>query len=121
MSSRVDCSTRPTARAAAAGPHLRCPGGSPRRFPRAVGPADVSVRPALPADAAEIARIQLVTWRTAYRALLPAAVLDDWDAAAATRSLARRGHPPPTPGHGVLVALERNYASSGSPPTARPS
>ena len=27
--------------------------------------------------------MQVVTWRTAYRALLPAAVLDDWDEAAA--------------------------------------
>ncbi|SFE61004.1 GNAT family N-acetyltransferase [Blastococcus tunisiensis] len=77
-------------------------------FPRATGSADASVRPALPQDAEEIARIQLVTWRTAYRATLPAAVLDDWDADAATGSWAAAVTSPPTPGHGVLVALERN-------------
>ena len=48
-------------------------------FPRLTGSADASVRPARPADAADIARIQLVTWRTAYRSVLPAAVLDEWD------------------------------------------
>ena len=77
-------------------------------FPRASGTADASVRPALPADAPEIARIQVVTWRTAYRALLPASVLDDWDADAATAAWRTAVAAPPTPGHGVLVALERN-------------
>lgn len=48
--------------------------------------AEATVRPATPSDAAEIARIQLVTWRAAYRDLLPATVLDalDADEAAAT-------------------------------------
>jgi GNAT superfamily N-acetyltransferase len=48
--------------------------------------AEATVRPAEPSDAAEIARIQLVTWRAAYRDLLPAEVLDalDADEAAAT-------------------------------------
>jgi len=32
------------------------------------------VRPGLPDDAAGIARVQVVTWRTAYRSALPAAV-----------------------------------------------
>jgi GNAT superfamily N-acetyltransferase len=77
-------------------------------FPRVIGNADVSVRPARPDDAAEIARIQLVTWRTAYRALLPTTVLDEWDADAATASWRAAVASPPTPGHGVLVALERN-------------
>jgi GNAT superfamily N-acetyltransferase len=77
-------------------------------FPRATGSADASVRPALPDDAGEIARIQVVTWRTAYRAALPAQVLDDWDADAATASWRSAITAPPTPGHGVLVALERN-------------
>ncbi|UOY01589.1 GNAT family N-acetyltransferase [Blastococcus sp. PRF04-17] len=77
-------------------------------FPRLTGTADASVRPALPEDAAEIARIQVVTWRTAYRAVLPAAVLDEWDAEAAETSWRRAVTAPPTPGHGVLVALERN-------------
>ncbi len=77
-------------------------------FPRVTGTADVSVRPARPDDAAEIARVQVVTWRTAYRALLPTAVLDEWDAEAATASWRTAVATPPTPGHGVLVALERN-------------
>jgi GNAT superfamily N-acetyltransferase len=48
--------------------------------------AEASVRPAEPSDAAEIARIQLTTWRAAYRDLLPAEVLDalDEDEAEAT-------------------------------------
>jgi GNAT superfamily N-acetyltransferase len=77
-------------------------------FPRLTGTADASVRPAFPEDAAEIARIQVVTWRTAYRSLLPAAVLDGWDEDAATASWRAAVVTPPTPGHGVLVALERN-------------
>jgi len=77
-------------------------------FPRLTGTADASVRPAVAGDAAEIARIQVVTWRTAYRSLLPAAVLDDWDAEAAGLTWRIAVTAPPTPGHGVLVALERN-------------
>ena len=77
-------------------------------FPRVTGNADVSVRPARPDDAGEIARIQVVTWRTAYRALLPTAVLDEWDGDAAAASWRTAIASPPTPGHGVLVALERN-------------
>lgn len=42
--------------------------------------ADASVRPAEPRDAAEIARIQLDTWRAAYADLLPAEVLAGLDA-----------------------------------------
>jgi GNAT superfamily N-acetyltransferase len=38
--------------------------------------AVATVRPAVPSDAAEIARIQLVTWRAAYHDLLPADLLD---------------------------------------------
>lgn len=45
--------------------------------------ADVTVRPAEPRDAAEIARIQLDTWRTAYAGLLPEEVLAELDAAEA--------------------------------------
>jgi GNAT superfamily N-acetyltransferase len=75
-------------------------------FPRLTGTADVSVRPARPEDAAEVARVQLVTWRTAYRGVLPRAVLDDWDADAATAAWRRAVESPPTPGHGLLVALE---------------
>lgn len=62
------------------------------------------MRPAAAADAEEIARVQLVTWRTAYRSLLPAAVLDDWDEAAAVDSWRAAVQAPPTSAHGVLVA-----------------
>jgi GNAT superfamily N-acetyltransferase len=75
-------------------------------FPRLTGSADVSVRPARPDDAAEVARVQVVTWRTAYRGVLPMAVLDNWDADAATAAWRRAVETPPTPGHGVMVALE---------------
>ena len=64
------------------------------------------MRLARPEDAEAIARVQLVTWRTAYRALLPAAVLDDWDEPAAVDAWRSAVTAPPTPGHGVLVALD---------------
>ena len=76
-------------------------------LPGQPGTASVSVRPARPDDAAEIARIQVVTWRTAYRSLLPAAVLDEWDEAAAADSWRAAVTSPPTPGHAVVVAVER--------------
>jgi GNAT superfamily N-acetyltransferase len=47
--------------------------------------ADADVREAVPSDAAEIARIQLTTWRTAFTELLPAEVLDGLDSAATER------------------------------------
>jgi GNAT superfamily N-acetyltransferase len=65
------------------------------------------VRPARPEDAGEIARIQLATWRTAYRRMIPRHVLDNlhegwfaerWGAAVAD---------PPSPRHRVLVAVEQ--------------
>ena len=43
--------------------------------------ADADVRVAQPEDAAEIARIQLTTWRSAYAELLPAGVLESLDTA----------------------------------------
>jgi GNAT superfamily N-acetyltransferase len=70
------------------------------------GSADAAVRPARPEDAAEIARIQVVTWRTAYRTVLPPALLDDWDEPSAIAAWRRAAAAPPTPGHGVLVATE---------------
>ena len=77
-------------------------------FPRRAGTAEVSVRPARPDDAPAIARVQAVTWRTAYRSLLPLEVLDSWDEAAAAETWRAAVTAPPTPGHGVLVALERD-------------
>ncbi|GGI74707.1 N-acetyltransferase [Saccharopolyspora subtropica] len=47
--------------------------------------ADADVRVAVPEDAAEITRIQLTTWRTAYAELLPAEVLDGLDSEATER------------------------------------
>jgi GNAT superfamily N-acetyltransferase len=52
--------------------------------------------------------VQAVTWRTAYRSVLPPAVLDEWDDAAATEAWRSATASPPTPGHGVLVAVERD-------------
>ncbi len=81
---------------------------SPPAFPRLTGTADVSVRPARPDDAVAIARVQTVTWRSAYRSVLPLAVLDEWDEAAVADSWRAAVTAPPTPGHGVLVAVERD-------------
>ena len=54
-----------------------------------------------------IARVQGSTWRTAYRSVLPAAVLDRWDDDAAAEAWRAAVVDPPTPAHGVLVAVER--------------
>ena len=78
---------------------------SPSR-PGLPGRAEVSVRPARAEDVEAIARVQLVTWRTAYRSLLPPAVLDEWDEAAAVQAWRHAVLEPPTPGHRVLVALD---------------
>jgi GNAT superfamily N-acetyltransferase len=43
--------------------------------------ADADIRPAAPADADELARIQIATWRTAYVEILPAGVLAGLDPA----------------------------------------
>jgi GNAT superfamily N-acetyltransferase len=76
------------------------------------------VRPARPDEAGEIARIQLTTWRVAYRKLLPRQVLDELD----PEWLAGRWRDaitaPPSPRHRVLIAIEQ--AESGSQPTAYP-
>ncbi|HWG99020.1 MAG TPA: GNAT family N-acetyltransferase [Pilimelia sp.] len=65
------------------------------------------VRPARPADAGEIARIQLATWRVAYRRILPRAALDSLDEAWVTRRWAEAVEAPPSPRHRVLVAVEQ--------------
>ncbi len=95
-------------------------------FPRLTGTADVSVRSAAPADAAAVARVQEQAWRTA--GTLPAAVLDGWDAAAATDTWTAAIASPPTPGHGVVVALDRDtvvgfaaYGPAESSPDELPS
>lgn len=74
--------------------------------------ADVSVRPARPDDAAEVARIQLATWRIAYAELLPARITAAVDDAVALATATQRWRAavvePPSPRHRVLVALEAN-------------
>jgi GNAT superfamily N-acetyltransferase len=69
--------------------------------------ADVSVRPARPDDVADIARIQVDTWRTAYRNLLPAPVVESLSTAQAQPAWADAVSAPPTSRHRVLVAQEQ--------------
>jgi GNAT superfamily N-acetyltransferase len=67
--------------------------------------ADVSVRPARPADAERVAEVQLHTWRQAYADVLPAAALAVPQADVA--AVWRRGvELPPTPRHRLLVAVD---------------
>ncbi len=68
--------------------------------------ADVAVRPARPGDVAEIARIQIGTWRTAYQRFLPASVLESLDVGQAEQAWGAAVAEPPSPAHHVLVATE---------------
>ncbi|MDA3643645.1 GNAT family N-acetyltransferase [Saccharopolyspora indica] len=68
--------------------------------------ADAEVREAVPSDAAEVARIQLTTWRTAYTELLPAEVLDGLDGAAAEQEWRQALTEGPAT---VLVATEGSW------------
>src|SRR3954447_1866742 len=65
------------------------------------------VRPARPGDAAEIARIQLSTWRTAYRRMFPAHVLAGLDEPFLSRTLLPAIEQPPSPRPRVLIAAEQ--------------
>ncbi|WP_018785911.1 GNAT family N-acetyltransferase [Micromonospora sp. CNB394] len=65
------------------------------------------VRPARPSDAGEIARIQLATWRVAYRRILPRHVLDNLDEAYLARRWSAAVQEPPSGAHRVLVAVEQ--------------
>ncbi|WFF03475.1 GNAT family N-acetyltransferase [Micromonospora sp. WMMD964] len=78
------------------------------------------VRPARPEDAGEIARIQLATWRVAYRRILPRHVLDNLDEAFLARRWSAAVLEPPSGKHRVLVAVEQaeqsylvGFAASG--------
>lgn len=71
--------------------------------------ADVSVRPAVVDDAAEIARIQVETWRTAYREILPAAVLEGLTPELVATEWAQAVGNPPSSRHRVLVATEGEW------------
>ena len=65
------------------------------------------VRPARPEDAGEIARIQLATWRVAYRRILPRHVLDNLDEAYLARRWSAAVQEPPSGAHRVLIAVEQ--------------
>jgi len=65
------------------------------------------VRPARAEDAGQIARIQLSTWRTAYRRLLPRHVLEQLDEEWLAERWLAAVTEPPSPRHQVLVAVEQ--------------
>lgn len=72
------------------------------------------VRPARPGDAAEIARIQLATWRTAYRRMFPPHVLANLDEGYLARGWTEAITSPPSERHRVLVAVEQSEAASST-------
>lgn len=66
------------------------------------------VRPARPDEAQEITRIQVATWQVAYRRMLPARALDQWDEQWISQRWRAAIEQPPTPSHRVLVAIEQS-------------
>lgn len=72
--------------------------------------ADASVRPATLVDVADVARLQVSTWRTAYADILPAEVLDGLSEEQAAQAWQAGIAAPPTQGHRVLVAFEGRQA-----------
>jgi L-amino acid N-acyltransferase YncA len=70
--------------------------------------ADVAVRAARAGDVPEIARIQVDTWRTAYRHFLPASVLEALSVEHAAAAWGAAVDAPPTAAHRVLVATEQD-------------
>jgi GNAT superfamily N-acetyltransferase len=68
--------------------------------------ADVAVRAARPGDVPEIARIQIETWRTAYKQFLPESVLAALNVEQAAQAWGAAVAEPPSPAHHVLVATE---------------
>ena len=71
--------------------------------------ADVSVRPARASDAAEIARIQVATWRVGYAGILPAPVLTALSLDTARAAWLQAVAEPPSSRHRVLVAQEHEW------------
>ena len=69
------------------------------------------VRTARPDEAGEIARIQLATWRTAYRRLLPRHVLDELDEDFLAQRWRAAIETPPSARHRVLVAVEQGESA----------
>jgi GNAT superfamily N-acetyltransferase len=70
------------------------------------------VRPARPEDAAEIARIQLSTWRTAYRRMFPPHVLAGLQESFLAEGWSAAIEKPPSARHRVLIAVEQSATSS---------
>ncbi|MDQ6649900.1 MAG: GNAT family N-acetyltransferase [Actinomycetota bacterium] len=68
--------------------------------------ADVSVRAAGPADAADIAAVQVQTWQAAYGPLLPAVALATLRTPEAEAHWREAVTSPPSRRHHVLVALD---------------
>ncbi|GAA0457429.1 N-acetyltransferase [Paractinoplanes deccanensis] len=66
------------------------------------------VRPARPEDAPEIARIQLSTWRSAYRRMFPAHVLANLDVGYLARGWTEAITAAPSQRHRVLIAVEQS-------------
>ncbi|MET7393955.1 GNAT family N-acetyltransferase [Dactylosporangium sp. NPDC005572] len=73
------------------------------------------VRPARIDDVVEITRIQLTTWRVAYRRLLPKHILDQLDEDWITRRWREAIAQPPSPRHRVLVAVEQRESPEAGP------
>jgi ribosomal protein S18 acetylase RimI-like enzyme len=65
------------------------------------------VRPARAGDAADVARLQLATWRVAYRRLLPPHILAEIDEDYLRKRWLEAITDPPTARHRVLVAVEQ--------------
>ncbi len=87
--------------------------------------ADRSVRPAAPADAAAVAAVQLLVWRTAYVGIIPAGALEELTEPAAVHRWSEDLAAPPSRQHRVLVAVEEDrvvglaaLAPGDAPPTA---
>jgi GNAT superfamily N-acetyltransferase len=70
------------------------------------------VRPARPEDAGEIARLQLTTWRTAYRRMFPAHVLANVDEGYLERGWREAITETPSPRHRVLIAVEQSETAN---------
>lgn len=67
--------------------------------------ADASVRPAVPADAAEIARIQAACWQRSYAGVLPEEALAAVGSADSAQTWRDAVASPPSDRHRVLTAL----------------
>ncbi len=68
--------------------------------------ADVSVRLARPADAADVGRIQVATWQIGYATILPPTVLVNLSIPDVGAAWAQALTDPPSPQHHLFVALE---------------